>query len=257
VHRRTFNFGVAMRYWVLILFLGFSSGVFAQGKAVDGIVFDKQSKERIAIVDIVNATTGKSIYDNLKGEYHIEAKQGDVLIFSKQNYFSDTVKVLNYTSQAIYLKRSSIQLNQVNIQAAALTPEQQLENTKHDYNKAYGSLAYNNLLSLSPGSGAGLSIDALYNAFSREGRNAAHLREEIQNDYYQNAIDYRYTRTLVNRITGLKDQQLTTFMQRYRPGYWFVENANDYDFVTYIKNNYKRFLRRPKGYTLQPLVPGK
>ena len=255
MHRRTVNFGFAMRYWVLILFLSYAAVVFGQEKHVDGIVFDKETKERIAIVNIINTTTGKSVYNNLKAEYSIAAKAGDILIFSKQNYFSDTVKVLNYSSQVVYLKRSSIQLNQVDIQGAPLTPEQQLAATKREYNKVYGSLAYNDLLSVSPGSGAGISIDALYNAFSREGRNAKHLREEIQNDYYQNAIDYRYTRTLVTRVTGLKDQQLSIFMQRYRPGYWFVENASDYDFITYIKNNYRRFLRRPKAYTLPQLVP--
>ena len=254
--KRTFNFGAAMRYWVFILLLGCSVKVFAQEKNVDGIVFDKDTKERIAIVNILNVNTGHSVYDNLKGEFSIDAHVGDVLIFSKQYYFPDTVKMVNYDSQAIYLKRSSIQLQQVDIKSKSLTPEQQLLATKRDYNKIYGAgLNNTNFLSVSPGDGAGISIDAIYDAFSRSGRNAKHLREEIQNDYYQNVIDYRYNRTLVNRITGLTDGQLTIFMQRYRPGYWFAANASDYDFVSYIKANYKRYLRHPHGYTLQPLPP--
>lgn len=255
---RTFSFGFAMRRSLLVfLFLGFSSVVFAQQNKVDGIVFDKGTNERIAIVNIINTTTGHSVYNNLKGEYSIEARPGDVLIFSKQYYFSDTVKVLNYSSQAIYLKRSSIQLEQVNIRDSAVTPEQKLAATKRDYTKIYGVLADKDILSVSPGSGAGISIDALWNTFSREGRNAQRLRDEIQSDYYQNVIDFRFNRTLVNKITGLQDGQLTSFMQRYRPGYWFVVNASEYDFINYIKSNYKRYLRRPRAYTLQPLEPGK
>ena len=254
-HKRTFNFGVAMRYWVILLLLGSSVNGVAQVKHIEGIVFDKETKERIAIVDIKNVTTGQSIYNNLKGEFNIEANDGDILIFSKQYYFSDTIKVLNHNSQAIYLKRSSIQLQQVNIRDSAVTPEQKLAATKRDYTKIYGVLSDKDLLSVSPGSGAGISIDALWNMFSREGKNAQHLRDEIQQDYYQNVIDYRFNRTLVNRITGLKDGQLTSFMQRYRPGYWFAANASEYDFDTYIKANYKRYLRRPRTYTLQPLVP--
>ena len=47
------TFGIAMRYWVLILlFRMFATNIFAQEKHVDGIVFDKESKERIAIVNI-------------------------------------------------------------------------------------------------------------------------------------------------------------------------------------------------------------
>lgn len=257
-HKRTFNFGAAMRYWVFFLLIGCSATVLAQAKRVDGIVFDKETKERIALVNVKNITTGSSVYNNLKGEFSIEANDRDILIFSKQYYYSDTIKVLNHDSQAVYLKPSSIQLKQVDIRDSMVTPEQKLAATKRDYTKIYGVLSDKDLLSVSPGSGAGISIDALYNMFSREGRNAQHLRDEIQADYYQNVIDYRFNRSLVNRITGLKDGQLTSFMQRYRPGYWFVVNASDYDFDTYIKNNYKRFLRRPRIYNnLQPLVSGK
>lgn len=257
VRWRTLSFGIAMRFWVFILFFGCSVHVFAQAKSIEGIVFDKETKERIAIVNIKNTTTGHSVYNNLKGEFNIEASVGDILIFSKQDYFSDTVKLLNHNSQAVYLKRSSIQLQQVNIRDSAATPQQKLAATKRDYTKVYGVLADKDLLSVSPGSGAGISIDALWNMFSREGRNAQHLRDEIQADYYQNVIDYRFNRTLINRITGLTDGQLTLFMQRYRPGYWFAANASDYDFDTYIKANYKRYLRRPRTYSLQPLEPAK
>lgn len=249
------SFGAAMKFVLLILMLGSGICTFAQDKDVDGIVFDKGTGGRIAEVNVVNASTGKSVYNNLKAEYSIEAHIGDVLIFTKQNYFADTVTVKNHNSLAVYLRRSAIQLQQVNVRDSVMNPEQKLAATKRDYTKIYGVLGDKDLLSVSPGSGAGLSIDALYNMFSREGRNAEHLRETIQNDYYQNVIDYRFNRTLVSRITGLKDPQLKAFMQRYRPGYYFVMAASEYDFIASIKANYRRYLRRPKVYTLPELQP--
>ncbi|WP_461449260.1 hypothetical protein [Mucilaginibacter sp.] len=218
-------------------------------------MFDKGTGARIAEVNVLNTSTGKSGYNNLQAEYHIDARIGDVLIFTKQNYFADTVKVKDYSSLAVYLNRSAIQLQQVNVQAGPITPEQRLAATKRDYTKIYGLLGDKDLLSVSPGEGAGISIDALYNMFSREGRNAEKLRQTIQNDYYQNVIDYRFNRALVTRITGLNDPQLTEFMRRYRPGYYFVIASSEYDFVASIKANYRRYLRRPKtAYTLPPLV---
>jgi len=255
--RRTFSFSVAMKFWLFIFCFGVSLPVFAQEKPVDGIVFDKGTKERIAEVNVTNATTGKSAYNNLKGEFNIAANVGDVLIFTRQYYFSDTVKVQSYASTAVYMKRSSIQMREVSIRDTVLTPDQQLEATKRDYTKIYGSLADRNFLSTAPGEGAGISIDAIWNSFSRSGRNAAKLRDIIQRDYYQNVIDYRFNRTLVARITGLKDAQLTDFMQKYRPGYYFAVEASDYEFITNIKSNYRRYLRRPKAFTLQPLVTPK
>jgi hypothetical protein len=175
-----------------------------------------------------------------------------VLIFTKQYYRSDTLKVTAYTSLAVYMQPSTHVLKQVNIRDTILTPEQQLANTKRDYNKIYGSLDDDDLLSVGPG-GAGLSIDALYNMISRSGRNAAHLRDHIQEDYHQNVIDYRFNRNLVTRITGLKGFELTDFMQKYRPGYFFVTTATDYEFISSIKSNLRRYLRRPKALQIPKL----
>ena len=169
--RQACSFEAAMKFGLLMLLLSCCSIAFAQEKTVDGIVFDKATGERIAEVNVQNTNTGKSGYNNLQAEYHIGARVGDVLIFSKQNYFSDTIKVKDYNSLAVYLRRSAIQLQQVNVEAGAITPEQQLAATKRDYTKVYGLLADKDLLSLS-NDGVGLSIDALYNMFSREGRNA-------------------------------------------------------------------------------------
>jgi len=89
---------------------------------------------------------------------------------------------------------------------------------------------------------------------SRSGRNAAHLRDNIQEDYHQSVIDYRFNRTFVSRIIGLTDAKLTDFMQKYRPSYYMITTASDYELISNIKANYRRYLRRPKAYTLPPLV---
>jgi len=254
VSGRRFNFAFAMRFGLLLFFLFISVGVFAQEKSLDGIIFDKSSKERIAEVNVVNLATGKSIYNNLKGEFLINAEIGDLLIFTKQNYYPDTVKVQSYTSLAVYIKPSAIQLKEVTIHDTTLTPEQQYESIKRQYPNIYGYLDTKDALTTAPGGGVGLSIDAIYNALSRSGRNAAHLRENIEEDYHQSVIDYRFNRTLVSRITGLTDAKLTDFMQKYRPSYYMITTASDYEFISNIRANYRRYLRRPKAYALPPLV---
>lgn len=241
-----------MKYCLAFLLVIVTGKVFAQDK-VEGMVFDKVSKERMALVNVRNASTGESTYDNLKGEFTIDAKVGDALIFTKQFYKPDTIKVTDYKSLAIYMQPTTRVLQQVNIRDTILTPEQELANTKRDYNRIYGPLGDKDLLSVGP-DGAGLSIDALYNMISRSGRQAAHLRDNIQEDYRQNVIDYRFNRKLVASITGLKDKQLTDFMQKYRPGYFFVSTATDYEFVASIKSNLRRYLRRPNAFSL-PRLP--
>ncbi len=101
--------------------------------------------------------------------------------------------------------------------------------------------------------GVGVGIDALWNMFSREGKDAAKLRAGVERDYKQDVIDYRFNKTLVSRTTGLKDKKLVDFMQKYRPGYYFVLNATDYEFISSIKTNYKRYLRNPQARAVAPL----
>ena len=256
--RLSVSFSLIMKTWLFFLFSFFITvKVFAQEKTIEGIVFDKDTRERIAKTNILNSTTGKSFYNDLKGEFKIDAQTGDVLVFNKQDYYPDTIKIKSGANLAVYLRRTAIPLHEVTIRDSLYNPQKRLAATKREYSKAYGPSAYNDLLSTSPGSGAGISIDAIYNSFSRSGRNARHLQQEIQGDYRQNVIDYRFNKTFVGNVTGLKDRDLINFMFRYRPGYYMVTTASEYEFIVYIRNNLKRYLRSKKTNNLPPLIQAK
>jgi len=248
------NFGVVMKLGLFFCLLLVTTKGFSQDKTVAGIVYNKNSKDRVAAVDIRNITTGISEYNTLKGEFKIAAKAGDRLVFSKDDYHPDTVIIQNNDALAIYMAPLAIQLMEVTVHDTVLSPEARLAATKRDYTKVYGSLAYGDFLTSPSSGGAGLSIDALWNSLSRSGRDAKKLRETIDNDYRQNVIDFRFNRTFVGKITLLKDQRLTDFMLRYRPGYYTTQTATDYEFIIMIRANLRRYLRNPRPYTLPALV---
>ncbi|MBW4890399.1 carboxypeptidase-like regulatory domain-containing protein [Mucilaginibacter sp. HMF5004] len=237
---------------ILLLWIIQISLALAQEKQFDGIVFDKETKERIAKVNILNLNSNANNYDNLKAEFKISAKTGDVLIFSKTGYINDTVKLGAETSIAVYMKRKSIQLKEVSINDNA-DPQKRYEAAKREYNKVYGTLANRDLLSIGNG-GAGLSIDGLYNILSFRGRNAARLRETIERDYHENTIDARFNHQFVANITELKEPELSDFMLKYRPSYYAVTNYSDYEFIKYTRNSFVRYKRNPKAFALPPLV---
>lgn len=241
----------AMKLWLTPVFLILCFTGFAQ-TPVSGIVFDKNSNARIARVNVTNLTSGKAVYNTFKGEFSIPAKIGDKLVFTQPEHITDTVSVKDYESLAVYLKPVAIQLMEVTVKGKNLTPEKQLENTKREYSKIYGSSSNPDLLSVGNG-GVGLGIDAIYNAFSKSGRNAAKLRDLIDDEYKQKVIDYRFNKAFVQGVTHLEDPKLTDFMQKYRPGYYMVTTAGDYEFISYIRTNLKRYLRRPRSYEIAPL----
>src|ERR1700733_11801828 len=119
-----------MKYWLLIAFILAGFSCFAQDKPVQGIVFDKASKERIASISVHDLNNHLTVYNNLKGEFSIKASVGDQLVFSRQEYHPDTVKVQTREALAVYMVRVVIQLKEVTVRDSALTPDQQLEKTK-------------------------------------------------------------------------------------------------------------------------------
>jgi hypothetical protein len=245
-----------MKCWLTFVFCIISIAVFAQQKQVTGIVFDNNSKARVAKVNVQNVTTGKSAYNNFQGEFSIAASIGDVLVFSKTDHYSDTITVKNYNALAIYIRPKAIELALVTIRDSFVTPEKRLANTMREYSKIYGSANNADLLTVGSG-GVGFGIDAIYNAFSKSGQNAEKLRGLIDAEYRQNIIDYRFNKAFVQGITHLEEPKLTDFMQKYRPGYYLVTTAGDYEFIDYIRRNLKRYLNRPKAYELAPLPPVK
>jgi hypothetical protein len=246
-----------MRSVFVIFFCLLCAKTFAQETSVSGIIFDTDSKDRLSRVNIQNLTTGTSVYNNINGVFTIDATPGDKLVFKQAEHFADTVKIQSYIPLAIYLRRISIQLKQVNIFDTLMDPQKRMAQKKRDYNIIYGSIAGKDFLTLTPGAGVGLGIDAIYNSLSRRGRNAAHLRETIENDFRRDVVDYRFNRTMVGRITGLKGQELTDFMTQYRPGYYFLANVSEYEFITSIKTNLRRYLRNPGAHVQLPLYPTK
>lgn len=241
---------------MFLLLSGFRA--LAQEKELSGIIFDTDSKDRLSRVYIQNLNTGASTFNNINGVFNIAATPGDVLVFSQAEHFADTIDVVSYTPIAVYLKRIAIQLKEVTIRDTMLDPLKRMANKRRDYSKIYGPLGNKDLFSFNPtnaGVGVGLSIDALYNSWSRSGRNAAKLRETIERDYREDVVDYRFNKTFVGRITGLKGEALTAFMAKYRPGYYFLANASEYEFITSIKANLKRYLRNPATHTTIGLTP--
>ena len=219
---------------------------------VDGIVFDANTKQRVASVYLYNTKTNEGYFNNLKGEFKLEANPGDLIILAREGYFPDTITVRNRTV-AVYLQRSSIWLKEVHIMARK-SPQKELEEKKEEYESAYRKGNSGPLLSTGMG-GVGLSIDALYSLISREGRNARYLQEIIERDYRDAIIDYRFTPHIVKMITGLEDNELKEFMLQYRPSYFFILNSNDYTLGLYIKKCLKQYKADPEARKLPSLLP--
>jgi len=245
-----------VKYTVGVFLLGLAALVWPNAvraqKTIQGIVFDQYTKQRIAEVYVYNTGNDAGTYNNLRGEFEILAGPGDVLIAATKGYHPDTVVVGNKDIVLFNMERSSIWIDEVSV-IARRSPEEQLLENKREFGTAYSKGNAGSIFSVGP-TGSGLSIDALYTLISREGKNARRLQEIIERDYRESVIDYRFTPELVSRITGLTGQKLTDFMRVYRPTYYFVLSANDYNLAFYIRASYARYKQNPNIPPLPPLT---
>ncbi|MBL1409554.1 hypothetical protein [Sphingobacterium faecale] len=223
---------------LLILLLFYCGRIYSQQK-VEGLIFDKDTKQRIGRVLMINKSSGANVFNNSRGEFALEMQRGDKIIAQKENYFSDTLTYKGEKVLIFNLKKTSIYIDPVTV-VARKTPEQILADRRRDYDKAYKLADPGSYLSVGP-TGAGLSINAIYNLFSKEAKNARRLTKYFQKEYEENIVDIRFSKELVKGVTGLEGEPLDNFMVRYRPSYDFVSLATHYQMVSYIKSKYEYF----------------
>lgn len=227
------------------------TNVLAQD-TIQGIVYDKQTGQRISRVFIYNTANDEGGYNNIRGEFAIKASPGDILVAAVKGYYPDTLVVSDKSVVIFRMERSTIWLKEVSI-IARRSPEEQLLENKREFKTAYTKGEIGSIFSVGP-TGAGISIDALYKLLSREGRNSRRLQEIIENDYRESVIDYHFTPDLVSRTTGLTGTELIDFMRQYRPSYQFILGADEYSLVFYIRSSYVKYRQDPAARRLPPLT---
>lgn len=238
--------------FALLFFLCTTALLFAQTKPVQGVVIDKETKQRLAKVYIFNTRTGDGLYNNTKGEFSTFAVPGDTLVAALAGYGVDTVVFKGQSAAYFQLRSLGIRLRDVMIQEKRLSPKEKYEKTKDEFRYATIRGSSKDLLNLSNG-GVGLGIDAIYNLLSRQGKNARYLQKILEKDYREDLIDYRFRASLVHQVLGIKDDELADFMQQYRPTYQFVLDATDYSFNLFIRNAYKSYRLNPQALRLKTL----
>lgn len=210
----------------------------AHAQNINGMVVS--TNERLSNAIIHNLKTGERTVSDMQGLFHIKANNGDTLITSLLNYKTDTLIAGNLDNVIIRLKSTSKILKEVVIKDSVLSPLKVYNNNKVEYKDIYWKGDKSHIFSISPGVigldvGISINIDKLYNALSKEGKDARKLQRELTTDYKNSIVDERFNKTLVAEVTGFKGDELSDFIVKYRPTYEFASTASKYDIIQYIK----------------------
>ena len=215
---------------------------------LEGIIYDQESKDRLGRVQIYNTRTHERIFNNAKGEFRLDVDPTDTLVFMKDGFFADTLSVPKNPILVLSMLRDFRYIQPVRVNARR-SPVEVYEESKRMYRDAYNLADAGSLISVGP-TGAGLSINAIYNLLSKDGRNARRFTAYMQQVYEDNVVDSIFTPDIVHNLLGLEGDQLQNFMIRYRPSYAFATRASHYQLTQYIKSKYNMFKILPD---LRPL----
>lgn len=217
--------------------------------SVYGKVVNEKTGEPLSSLTVTNQRTDHVVVTNASGDFYIRAAEGDSL----------KITGIGYGEQTIYwdkkLGNPTIGIEQTAISLAEVVVKDKRSETIEREIKAFLDNPRNaatmkrdimgNVVNVSGagglGAGAGISIDALYELWSKEGKNRRKAADLEYQDLKRFYIELRYNPRKVANITGLNDPELSEFMNYCRLADDFVLNANDYDLTYQILTCLREF----------------
>lgn len=208
-----------------------------QNFTLTGVLFEKSTKNRLALAEVKNKRSGISTGSNDIGLFTIKASIGDTLLITKRSFYDLEVVVNNANDLVLYLNKGTT-LNEVTV--TGQTKKQALEEIRKDY-KAKGSFYGGKppLSLLNPFGGSPLTF--FYELFGKTPRRARRFNRMYQTEMQDSQVDQLFNKTTINQQTGLTGKELEDFLVNYRPTYEQSKNWNVYDSIKWINESYKKY----------------
>lgn len=192
----------------------------------------------------VLSTSGRGTITNGDGQYEIEVTEKDSIWFSylnKPTIKFPVLKIANPFAFDISIQVSVPVLKEVKVQPRNYKLDS-IRN-RQDYAKIF-NYQKPKLKPVFTGSGVGFDLDEIINMFRfRRNRSIASFQKRLLQEERDKAVDHRFNKALVRRLTLLDGNELDSFMLLYRPSYSFATGSTDYEFQQYIKTAFYRFKR--------------
>jgi hypothetical protein len=228
----------SFRYFFLFLFLFQGLGVlstFAQKSYVLGKAIDKVTGKPVPSATVINIETRQITKTGDNGNFLVRASKGDSIKITSVGYKATGIAWDGVNLEPIIeMRQDAIALKEVVVR------DKRSEQVKRQIEELMGSpeastkLKWKDIANLvntstsTPGT-IGISIDGLYELFSKDGKSRRKLAAMKQEDLKKLLVEYRYNSEYISFVTKLKGQELKNFMKFCNLPDNFVLTANDYD----------------------------
>ncbi|MFD0750871.1 hypothetical protein ACFQZS_12015 [Mucilaginibacter calamicampi] len=225
----------------------FSSNAVAQKLLnITGVTFQKASQSRVSQVVINNSTRKTLSKSDDLGVFRIQAAVGDTLFFTKNQYTTQALVVLNDNLLSVYLQ-PIVTLDEVNI--TDKSTRQELASALSEYRKKTP------FSSLHPGVAASIfsPISGISNLFGKTANRARRFEAYSKRELEQVEIEKRYNKAVIKKIVDIPDEDMTAFMMAFTPSYDQIRVWADYDIIKYVQTSYAYFQKNKESLKPQKL----
>jgi hypothetical protein len=224
---------------LLLVFVDFVAN--AQQQTIWGYIRDSISYDPIELASVTNTNKKKTVVTNNKGLFKIEVSKNDILSISAVGYHYDTVLysglIVASDTLQLYLVPISRNLNNVTVQNSGVS-QYSLDSLERsiDFKESMVSPPVKAVELSNSGAGFGISLNRL-SSREKNKRKATELFNKSEKEAY---INYRFSASIVTKYSGLKNEALQNFVQRYRPSYeWLRKHPKEEDIKYYINEKLK------------------
>ena len=232
-------------FLLLLIFLCCNFISFAQQK-LHGTVYDYFSKRPLDAVTVQTSAGLHAITDSL-GKFSITISAKDSVWFSYLSkntlkYPVDTIRNLSNFEIALYVDAAWLPAVKVQSRNYTLDSIQNRQEYAKVFNFRKPGIQINSASpnTYNPGDvTAGLDLDAFINMFRfRRNHQLLTMQDRLLQQEQDKYINHRYTKYFVSKITGLKGNELDSFLELSKPSYELLQTMNELELGYYIEQIY-------------------
>lgn len=221
---------------------------------VRGQITDTEKKLVLYPATIRNKNTRARVFSDNGGYYRINAKMGDEILISFIGYLPDSFKVTNVAGTEVHDIRLQLRERFLpEVEVSGKWNQYQLDSiARYEEFRPFLETPSRSLVDTSKRSTGGFGIT--FSPFTRGSKKEKDLRrfKKLYAEHELQAyIDYRYSKSFVSRVTGLKGDSLLLFTQKYQPGYELLRSMNTENLIMWISVRAKQWRKDP-NVTLKP-----
>lgn len=206
-----------------------------------GTILSADSTLLLREINVINLNSKNHTVSDMFGDFVIDYKMGDTIEFRHEHWetkliFRDNLK------DSVFLNKKSITLQEVIITGNRRNTEiRDLKSIQKEKNKK-GGIYYGGrppIALLSPFGGKPITF--FYELFSKNGRRARKMEKIINDAELENKVDSVFNINSIKKVISIKEDEITNFIEQYRPRAEQVQTWNTYDLSLYIQESYKSF----------------